>query len=63
VHQLFIAFKKVYDAVRREVLYKIFTESAISIKLVRLIKMRLNETYNRIGSSPKFVTRFLLRMV
>jgi hypothetical protein len=34
--------------VRREVLYNIFIESGIAMKLVRLIKMCLNETYNEV---------------
>ena len=41
VHQLFMYFKKAYDSVRREVLYKILTEFGISRKRVRLIKMSL----------------------
>jgi hypothetical protein len=45
VHQLFIDFKKAYDSVRREVLYKILIEFGIPMKLVRLIKMCFNETY------------------
>jgi hypothetical protein len=44
VHQLFIDFKKVYDSVRREVLYSILIEFGIPRKLVWLIKMCLNET-------------------
>jgi hypothetical protein len=44
VHQLFIDFKKDYDSVRSEVLYSILIELGISIKLVRLTKMCLNET-------------------
>ena len=44
VHQLFIDFKKAYDSVRREVLYKILIEYGIPRKLVRLVKMRLTET-------------------
>jgi hypothetical protein len=40
VHQQFIDFKKAYDSVRREVLYNILIE----FKLVRMIKMCLNET-------------------
>jgi hypothetical protein len=48
VHQLFIDFKKAYDSVRREVLYNILTESGIPRKLVGLIKMHLNETYNTV---------------
>jgi len=48
VHQLFTDFKKAYDSVRREVLYIILIESGIPIKLVRLIKMCLTETYSRV---------------
>jgi hypothetical protein len=39
VHQHFIDFKKAYDSVRKEVLYNIFTEFGIPMKLVRLIKI------------------------
>jgi hypothetical protein len=45
VHQLFIGFKKAYDSVRREVLYNILIEFGIPMKLVRPIKMCLNETF------------------
>ena len=51
VHQLFIDFKKAYDSVRREVLYKILIEFGIPRKLVRLIKMSLTETYSRLAES------------
>jgi hypothetical protein len=61
VHQLFIDFKKAYDSVKREVLYNIMLEFGIPKKLVRLIKMCLNETYSkvRIGKllSDKFPTQ------
>jgi len=47
VCQLCIDFKKAYDSVWREVLY-IVTEFGITMKLVRFIKMCLNETYNKV---------------
>jgi len=48
VHHLFIYFKKAYDLVRREVLYNILIEFGFPLKLVRLIKMCLNETCSRV---------------
>jgi len=48
VHQLFVDFKKAYDAFRRESLYNILIEFDIPMKLVALIKMCLNETCSRV---------------
>jgi hypothetical protein len=48
VHQISIDFKKVYDLVRREVLYKILIEFGIPRKVVLLIKMCLNKTCSKI---------------
>jgi hypothetical protein len=48
VHQLFIDFKEAYDLVEREVLYNILLEFGIPKKLIRLIKMCLNETYSKV---------------
>jgi hypothetical protein len=48
VHQLFIDFKKAYDSVKREVLYNILFEFGIPKKLVRLLKMCLNETCSKV---------------
>jgi hypothetical protein len=47
VHQLFIDFKKACDSIKTEVLYNILLEFSVPKKLVRLIKMCLNETYSR----------------
>ena len=47
VHQLFIDFKKAYDSCRREALCNILIEFGVHMKLVRLIKMCLSETYSR----------------
>jgi hypothetical protein len=48
VHQLFIDFKTAYDSVKREVLYISLLEFGIPKKLVRLIKMCLNDTYSNV---------------
>ena len=45
--QLFIDFKKAYDSFKREVLYNILIEFGIPMKIVRLIELCLNKTYNR----------------
>ena len=44
MHQLFIDFRKAHDSVKREVLYTSLTELSVPMKLVRQIKMYLNET-------------------
>jgi hypothetical protein len=44
-HELFIDIKKAYDSVRRDVLCNILIGFGIPMKLVRLIKMYLNEMY------------------
>jgi hypothetical protein len=41
-------FKIAYDSVRREVLYNILIGFGIPMKLVRLTKMRLNETKSKV---------------
>jgi len=57
----FIDFKKAYDSVRREVLYKILIEFGIPGKLVRLIKMSLTETYSRVQVGKNVSDRFHIR--
>jgi hypothetical protein len=58
VHQLFIDFKKAYDSVKREVLYNILLEFGIPKKLVRLIKICLNETYSKVRIGNIFSDTF-----
>jgi len=61
VHQLFINFKRAYDSVRREVLYNILVEFGIPRKLVRQIKMCLNETYSRVWVGKHLSDMFPIR--
>jgi len=61
VHQLFIDFNKIYDSVRREVLYNILIEFGIPMKLVRVIKMCLTETYSRIRVGKNLSDMFPIR--
>jgi hypothetical protein len=61
VHQLFIDFKKAYDSVRRDVLYKILIESGIPKKLGRLIKMSLTESYSRVRVGENVSDSFPIR--
>jgi hypothetical protein len=48
VYLLFIDFKKAYDSIKREVLYNILVEFCIPKKLVKIIKICLNETYSKV---------------
>jgi len=61
VHQLFIDFKKAYDSVRREVLYNIFIEFGLPMKLVSLIKMCLTEIRSRVRVGKNLSDMFPIR--
>ena len=61
VHQLFTDFKKAYDSVGREVMYKILIEFGTCRKLVRLIKMSLIGTYTRVRVGKNVSDRFPIR--
>jgi hypothetical protein len=60
-HQLFIDFKKAYDSVWREVLYNLLIESAISMKLVSLIKVCLTEKCSRVRVGKNLSDMFSIR--
>ena len=61
MHQLFLDFKKAENSVRREVLYNIFIEFGIPMKLVRLRKMYLNETCSRVRVGKRLCDMFPIR--
>jgi hypothetical protein len=48
VRHLFIDFKKAYYSATSEILYNILIKFSITMKLVTIIKMCLNETYSRV---------------
>jgi hypothetical protein len=61
VHHLFIDFEKAYDLIRRDILYNILIEFGVPRKLVRLIKLCLPETYNRVRVGKDLSDRFPIR--
>jgi len=61
VHQLFTVFKKACDSVRGEGFYNILIENGMPMKLVRLIKMCLNETYSRVQVGKYLFDLFPIR--
>ena len=61
MHQLFIDFRKAYDSVGRDVLYNILIQFGIPMKLVRLVKMWLPETYSRVRVGKNLSHMFPIR--
>jgi hypothetical protein len=61
VHWLFIDFKKAYDSVMMEAFYHTLIDFGMPMKMVRLIKMCLNETYNRVWVGKHLFDMFLIR--
>ena len=54
-------FKKTYYSIRSKVLYNILIEFGIPVKMVRLIKMCMNETYSRIRVDRHLSDMLLMR--
>ena len=63
VQQLVIDFQKVSDSFRREILYNILTEFGILMKMIRLIKMCLDEYYRGVWVDIICLICFLLRVI
>ena len=55
--------QETYNSVRREVLYNILIDCCIPMKLIRLIKLCLIETYSRVRVGKNLSDMFLLGMV
>jgi hypothetical protein len=60
---MFLECQKTYDSVRWEVLYNILIEFGMPLKVVRLIKMCLNETYSRVWVDKCLSDRFTVKNV
>jgi hypothetical protein len=58
VHELIIGLKKAYNAVGKKVLFNVLIHFGISKKLVGLINMQLNETYNTVLTARKLSDKF-----
>jgi hypothetical protein len=63
IHKLFVDFMRAYDSMRREVLYYTFIEFGVPMKLVRLIKMCLNETCSKVRIGKHLSDSFRIKMV
>ena len=61
VYQLFIDFKKAYDSVSRYGLCNIFIEFNMHMKLARLIKMCLIESYSIFRAGKYFSDKFPIK--
>jgi hypothetical protein len=61
VYQLFTDLKKAYDSGRKKVLYNNLIEFVIHMKLLRLIKMCLAETYSTVRNGKYLSVMFRFR--
>jgi hypothetical protein len=51
-------FEKAYDSVKTEILYNILLQFGMPKKLVRLIKIFLNETYSKVRVGKSLSDKF-----
>jgi hypothetical protein len=58
-----MGYKKVFESLRREELYNILMEFEILMELVRLIKICLNKTHNRVRILKYLSDNFPAKMV
>jgi len=61
VYQLFTDLKKAYDSGRKKVLYNNLIEFVVNMKLVRLIKMCLAETFSTVRNGINLSDMFRFR--
>jgi hypothetical protein len=58
VHHLVTEIEKTYNLAKREELYSTITKFGTPIKLVRLIKLRLNDAYSKVNISKSLSDAF-----
>jgi hypothetical protein len=61
VHKLFVDFKRANDSIMREVLYNILIEFELPTKRVKLIKICLNKTYNKVRTVNHYSDTFPIK--
>jgi hypothetical protein len=60
-HSTITEFKKVYDSIRREILYSIWTGFGIPKKQVRLLTVHLTVTYRKVCTGKHLSDIFLVQ--
>jgi hypothetical protein len=58
LHQLYIEYKEAYDTINRAEIVEIMEEFGISVQLVRLLKMTLMNTNNKVKIQGKLSPSF-----
>jgi sorting nexin-29 len=62
LHMLFVDFKQAFDSVCRDALYKGLEEVGIPGKLIRLVRMTLDNTRARVKVGTKLSDSFIFNM-